>query len=390
MRDIGVVSYSGSIAIIRANMQSIVRDFISTGYHLRALSDEGLYREGGYKDIFELAHAEFGFSPSWTSRCMRVNERFSKGGYSYILAEEYREYDKSKLTEMLPLTEAQIREIPPEATVQEIKEYKRVLKQAEVVKDNPDADDFATSQKEETVFPMPEPMYSVEEKEIVHFTKEHTIDSAYGAQRAKIVRSYLEKLHESGWIPCDRITEELEFMAWGSKYRAWTEGDVVCFQDDNGTFMDVEIERLQKEYEFFYPEEETIIEVEAGAAEEEEVEAAACLPTLKNNDQRKAFIDAYTAWPLWIETRETGERYYRYDLTDGTSIVVKVYHSMLFDHSKTVRRWEDRFTEGWGREEYYLLKEGKFFRDCETNRSALVDHLKELQKGDKNGKEQSQ
>lgn len=388
MRDIGVVSYSGSIAIIRANMQSIVRDFISTGYHLRALSDEGLYREGGYKDIFELAHAEFGFSPSWTSRCMRVNERFSKGGYSYILAEEYREYDKSKLTEMLPLTDEQIREIPPEATVQEIKEYKRVLKQAEepeVVEENPEAVDFATSQKEAEVFPMPEPVYSVEEKEIVHFTKEKTIDSAYGAQRAKIVRSYLEILHEGGWSPSDRITEELDFLAWGIKYRAWTEGDVVCFQDENGTFMDVEIERLQNEYEFFYPDLEEILEVEAEAVEEE-----ASLPMFKNNDQRKAFIDGYTTWPLWIETRETGERYYRHDLPDGTGIVVKVYHSMLFDHSIKAARWEDHYTEGWGKEEYYLLREGKFFRDCETNRSALVDHLKELQKGDRHGKEQSQ
>ena len=45
------------------------------------------------------------------------------------------------------------------------------------------------------------------------------------------------------------------------------------------------------------------------------------LPQLKNNDQRAAFIDAYETWTLWIDNQETGERYYRYDLPDGTSFV---------------------------------------------------------------------
>ena len=55
------------------------------------------------------------------------------------------------------------------------------------------------------------------------------------------------------------------------------------------------------------------------------------LPQLKNNDQRAAFIDAYETWTLWIDNQETGERYYRYDLPDGTSFVIKTYHSMLYE-----------------------------------------------------------
>lgn len=104
------------------------------------------------------------------------------------------------------------------------------------------------------------------------------------------------------------------------------------------------------------------------------------LPLLKNNDQRAAFVDAYETWPLWIETKETGERYYRYDLTDGISMVVKVYHARLFDYGKTDLPWEERYTEGYGRHEYYLLKPDKFFRNCEVNRSALIEKLKEIQK----------
>ena len=104
------------------------------------------------------------------------------------------------------------------------------------------------------------------------------------------------------------------------------------------------------------------------------------LPLLKNNEQRAAFVDTYETWPLWIETELTGERYYRYDLEDGTSMVVKVYLAMLFDYKVTWVKYEDRYTEGYGQQEYYLLRPGKFFKDCEVNRSMLIEKLKEIQK----------
>ena len=104
------------------------------------------------------------------------------------------------------------------------------------------------------------------------------------------------------------------------------------------------------------------------------------LPQLKNNDQRAAFIDAYETWPIWIDNQETGERYYRYDLPDGTSFVIKTYHSMLYDWKADVAM---RYKEGYGANEEYLLEPGKFFRDCRANRTTLIEKLKEIQKGEK-------
>lgn len=104
------------------------------------------------------------------------------------------------------------------------------------------------------------------------------------------------------------------------------------------------------------------------------------LPQLKNNDQRAAFIDTYETWPLWIDNQETGERYYRYDLPDGTSFVIKTYHSMLYDWKADVAM---RYKEGYGANEEYLLEPGKFFRDCRANRTTLIEKLKEIQKGEK-------
>lgn len=104
------------------------------------------------------------------------------------------------------------------------------------------------------------------------------------------------------------------------------------------------------------------------------------LPILRNNDQRKEFIDAYDTWPVWIETKDTGERYYRYDFDNGDSIVVKVYYCKIFNYKATNLDYEDRFSDGWGKEEYYLLETGKYFKDCETNKSSLIEYLKDLQK----------
>lgn len=104
------------------------------------------------------------------------------------------------------------------------------------------------------------------------------------------------------------------------------------------------------------------------------------LPQLKNNDQRAAFIDAYETWTLWIDNQEIGERYYRYDLPDGTSFVIKTYHSMLYDWKADVAM---RYKEGYGANEEYLLESGKFFRDCRANRTTLIEKLKEIQRGEK-------
>lgn len=121
----------------------------------------------------------------------------------------------------------------------------------------------------------------------------------------------------------------------------------------------------------------------AGALSDLDTEDAICnyqpeLPKFKNNDQRKDFINGYKKWPIWIDNEKTGERYYRYNLPDGTIFVIKTYHTMLlYDwHSGTGIRYK----EGYGDNEEYILEPNKFFRDCKANRTAMLEKLKELQK----------
>ena len=86
---------------------------------------------------------------------------------------------------------------------------------------------------------------------------------------------------------------------------------------------------------------------------------------------------------------QTGERYYRYDLSDAVAMVVKVSKRHAWEYSKQSEKID------FGAEQYYLvgvnyeygLKGSSFkedasrtFHECNTNKTSLVDYLKEIQK----------
>ena len=58
--------------------------------------------------------------------------------------------------------------------------------------------------------------------------------------------------------------------------------------------------------------------------------------------------------------------------------MIKVYHMMV------PLGWEPgigaRREEGYGANEQYILEPGKFFKDCQSNRSTMMEKLKTLQK----------
>ena len=102
------------------------------------------------------------------------------------------------------------------------------------------------------------------------------------------------------------------------------------------------------------------------------------LPNLKNNDQRKQFLETFRDWPVWFEVPEAAEVYYRYDLPDGCSLVICEYHYWV--------GWRQRYgedPEGTGTKEYLLTPGYHYLEDCNSNRTAMVEKLKEIQKGGK-------
>ena len=91
---------------------------------------------------------------------------------------------------------------------------------------------------------------------------------------------------------------------------------------------------------------------------------------MKNMTQREDFINSYKSWNIWCKNECIEETFYRYDLPDGYSIVVKNY--------PYYKEWTKEESEA---EEYYLLFPGyHHFADCRTNMTVLKEHLKNMNK----------
>lgn len=110
---------------IHACLRDAARNVIAVGFYLKRIRDRELYQDAGYKNIWDYAAATFGFSKSTASRYMARNDRFSVDGNSPKLAEQYRDYSKAQLQEMLNLDADQLEDVTPGMTVREIRELKR-------------------------------------------------------------------------------------------------------------------------------------------------------------------------------------------------------------------------------------------------------------------------
>ena len=110
---------------IRASLKDAARSVIAVGHYLKVIRDKELYREAGYENVWDYAADRFGFSKSTASRYMTRNDNFSVGGNCPILAEEFREYSKAQLQEMLSLDAEQMSAVTPDMTVREIRDLRR-------------------------------------------------------------------------------------------------------------------------------------------------------------------------------------------------------------------------------------------------------------------------
>lgn len=559
---------------IHACLRDAARNVIATGHYLKVIRDKELYREAGYENIWDYAAERFGFSKSTASRYMTRNDKFSVGGNSPVLAEEFREYSKAQLQEMLSLDAEQMSTVTPDMTVREIRELRRPkeipyfeipgqlslsdfpeLGEAEMedsAVENSAPTETMTSTTAFTVsaedligepeeklsaygfpkrvypadsllttpgckgdngrgydcfnchmeceirqeycrcvdatcgFPFPCQMVDTGKREILEkkigercqFIDLNLADHAAGdgspipcckdcetpceyacensgkrvatsqqsvaadeqqetagnaAEKQQDIpeKPKTEKCIHDGISRCTLSEEDKEkdgtgedcshhccwncvkrdgcnIECYASSKRKTLDDDEVAAEDEENAEQPAEpIEFDRKTLEdmirntqevldqmcdywvenqpYTYAKYNMMIQAYKLLLKEHDesdqkldpVEQQPELPLLKNDKQRAEFIDAYEEWPLWIDNQETGEKYYRYELPDRTSFVIKTYHAMLYNYDALEY---GNYKEGYGENEQYLLKPGKFFRDCRTNRSTLIDKLKELQK----------
>lgn len=446
------VSYDDAKIFIRTNIESAARSFIAIGYYLKLIRDGELYREEGHENIWDFAMAEYGISKSTASRYMSMNDRFSLDGNSPIVDQKYKDFEKSKLQEMLSMTDEQLEQVTPQMKVQEIRSMRQPKEIPyfelegqmdletdfpEVLPEAPAVTQPTTIQTTMTLEEMMggEKLGEPDEQPEVVATSQQEIPSMVLETAALPSESAAEKQHSGKCLhnplyDCSLADEDkvipgtgedctncccwecpkhgdCRLECYASKRREVFESD--ADQEEapepvpeydrellTGMIFDQksQLEQMGDGWKRNVPQAytkhrmmlrayEMLLEARDAADQEQEPVEQPELPVLRNNEQRAAFIDNYESWPLWIETQETGERYYRYDLPDGTSFVIRTYHYMQPDYVSGIGV---RYTESYGANEQYILEPGKFFRNCQSNRSSMIEKLKELQKGENDGK----
>lgn len=541
------LQYKDVKVFIKDNINSASRSFVAIGYYLKYVRDNQLFKEDGYQNIWEFAQNEFGFSQSWASRCMLINDRFSKDGNSPIIIDQYKGFDKSKLSEMLTLTDNQLERVTITTTVAGIKDIKRSeksyatshkeLKPEEsepemeksiadyetakrvaiwclgylwntltaevrvkglfdftellinrfslcppyifisgddrmeymgtevkiinqetkkmsylpyadlsrhmqthwntiaVLKLNIEPDDKPTANDiPETVNDEPENVDN--EPEIVNDvdksdteTSESVIEepeSVTNLPSDECIKCRLRGNKDAGILECHPENGDHKCVCGPlgpDEFEAdpveTVEADIIETLSTETKSPDTPVpsqlelakemlkQKKERLREFINVQTDTYADQKYIESRKVEVGALAAyifelegmpepvkpvqpeLPILKNNDQRKEFIDAYNTWPIWIDIKETGERYYRYDLTDKVAMVVKV--SLQHVH----RNYKETKDIEYGAEQYYLLgikaewhqngviyteDASRTFYECSSNKSQMVDYLKYFQK----------
>lgn len=98
--------------------------FVRIGYLLKLARDTDVLA-GRYSSVTEFAQAEYGIDKTTVSRWMRINDKFSEGGYSDQLLEQYRGFGYAKLSLMLQIPDSINETLTPaysKANIQQIKE----------------------------------------------------------------------------------------------------------------------------------------------------------------------------------------------------------------------------------------------------------------------------
>ena len=396
------LSYEEVKNILREKMDVMKKNFIAAGYYMKYIRDNELFREDGYESIWEFAEDNYGIRKSTASRWMAMNDKFSQGGNSPNLADEFKGFEKSQLQEMLYLDDKQIETVTPDMTVKEIREVRKPEKKSPIERGcitgkSPygncvccgkndveccaqcSADDcnsrcgwidaaVATSQQDDSG---PDVLVDMNPPEDVDDHADLHEDPAGEVEKveAEVVEDddllageKFEELSDKTDMDLLRDLLEQEKYRLGLMREEYSENDI----------------RVRKQKLIIGAYAGMIADLDVYAEQDREQPE---LPKLRNNDQRKAFLNNYREWLVWFRVNEASEVYYRYDLPDGSSIVICEYHFYL--------PWLSKDQDRTGTREYLLKPGYHYLEDCKTNTTTLVEHLKNIQKGAKENADRS-
>ncbi len=325
--------------IIKSDMTNVARSCVSVGFHLKAIRDRELFRDAGYDTLWDYAADQFGISKSSASRYMEINDRFSIGGNTPMLQKEYKDFSKSQLQEMISLSPEQARKVTAKTTVKQIREMKTpkkkveeqaVIEQKDIpeqmnVKDYPGVvpeESVATSQQKKV------PDTEVGSRHCITGKSKYGFCNCCGYGGAQCCNECSKDCNvRCGWldeqqeVPQKSIPEIVEYdrstlkrMIKDAEYSLEQMRDY-WIQNQPLTYAKYAMQLQAYKMFMEYNDQAPIVE------SQEQPE----LPLLKNNDQRKEWLQNYQSWGLWYEDKNIGCRYYKYDFECGAKLIVSEY-----------------------------------------------------------------
>lgn len=380
-RDVG---YKDSLDIIHENFKKAADSFIAIGYYLKHINKNKLYLEGNYNSIWECAEGEFGLSQSAASRFMNMNDAFSVNGDTPVLDDKYKDFNKSQLQELLALSDEQREEqkekISPEQTVSEIRQIVKKVKQA----DEPTEKEIRTFYHGHAA-DIPRAMLKEKLKERFRHSYYSGKDFSYkGSPRGLIINdkeeitwSYLARLIGQYFPRNENIREAEETEQLIGQMNV---NDYPGIVPEPVTLAEPEIIVEAEELEVIYGDSGAGKVYGVKVSENNDNDKVSGLPILKNDEQRKVWVENYKAWGLWYTDNYIDVNYYKYDFPDGSRLIAAEYPDRE-------SYWSDEKAD----EVYYhLLERGKEkydkttydekFRNSTNGITEIIKFLKKVQK----------
>lgn len=128
-------SYQEYKAELDTELNKAAESFVKIGYLLKVARDTNILYESPYGNVNEFAKAEYGIDKTQVSRFIHINDRFSEGGYSDRLQEQYKGFGHAKLTIMLQLPDAINEVLTPEYSKSEIQTIKEEVDREKEITD---------------------------------------------------------------------------------------------------------------------------------------------------------------------------------------------------------------------------------------------------------------
>lgn len=129
-----------SLKYLYSDLTDIRKYYIRLGFHLEEFSRFEYYSDFGFLTLEEFCDKNLGLDKSAVSRCINVYRAFNASntvvfengikskGAAIELDKQWKDYSYTQLCEMLPLTPEQRKDISPDMSVKQIREYKKRLK----------------------------------------------------------------------------------------------------------------------------------------------------------------------------------------------------------------------------------------------------------------------